>query len=145
MQYCTLQFTSPICHLFSQFYSSRISQSLVEDRTEVASSSGCANNNGTTWFLTLFKYIVHFIFLLDTVQSVLVMDDLFYWFVYHFNDYSSLGHFNFAVVDGPFLDAIIMFTVQTVYCWRVWKLGHWRFLPAVAVAASFSQQWSLNS
>lgn len=88
---------------------------------------------------------MHFIFLLDTVQSVLVMDDLFYWFVYHFNDYSSLGHFNYAVVDGPFLDAIIMFTVQIVYCWRVWKLGHWRFLPAVAVVASFPQHWSLNS
>ncbi len=78
-------------------------------------------------------------FLLDTVQSVLVMDDLFYWFVYHFNDYSSFGHFNYALINGPFLDAIIMFTVQVVYCWRVWRLGGWRVIPAIAVFASFFQ------
>ena len=101
--------------------------------------------NGTTGFLTLQIYPVHFIFLLDTVQSVLVMDDWFYWFVYHFSDYNSLGHFNYAVVDGPFLDAIIMFTVQVVYCWRVWRLGGWKVLPAVAVFASFFQHWSWNS
>ncbi|KAL9708821.1 hypothetical protein Ac2012v2_007976 [Leucoagaricus gongylophorus] len=83
------------------------------------------------------KAVVHFMFLLDTVQSVLVMDDLFYWFVYHFNDYSSFGHFNYALINGPFLDAIIMFTVQVVYCWRVWRLGGWRVIPAVAVFLAF--------
>ncbi|KAL9708848.1 hypothetical protein Ac2012v2_008003 [Leucoagaricus gongylophorus] len=83
------------------------------------------------------KAVVHFMFLLDTAQSVLVMNDLFYWFVYHFNDYSSFGHFNYALVNGPFLDAIIMFTVQVVYCWRVWRLGGWRVIPAVAVFLAF--------
>jgi len=32
--------------------------------------------------------------------------DLFYWFVYHFNDYSSLSQFNLALVNGPFSSAI---------------------------------------
>ncbi|KAL9708809.1 hypothetical protein Ac2012v2_007964 [Leucoagaricus gongylophorus] len=83
------------------------------------------------------KVVVHFLFSLDTVQSVIVMDDLFYWFVYHFNDYRTFSHFNFSLIDGPFLDSIIMFTVQTVYCWRVWRLGGWRVIPAVIALLVF--------
>jgi len=88
---------------------------------------------------------VHFLFSLDTVQSVIVMDDLFYWFVYHFNDYRTFSHFNFSLIDGPFLDSIIMFTVQTVYCWRVWRLGGWRVIPAVIALVSIFQHWSRDS
>ncbi|KAF5350107.1 hypothetical protein D9756_009065 [Leucocoprinus leucothites] len=74
---------------------------------------------------------VHFIFLLDTIQSIMVMDDLFFWFVYNFSDYTALFKFNIATVDGPFFDAFIMFTVQLVYCWRVRELSKWTILPAM--------------
>ncbi|KAF5350112.1 hypothetical protein D9756_009066 [Leucocoprinus leucothites] len=76
------------------------------------------------------RAVVHLLLLLDTVQSVMAMDDLFYWFVYNFGDYNALFHFNVATVDGPFLDALIMFTVQLVYCWRLRELGRWKILPA---------------
>ena len=85
---------------------------------------------------------MHFLLFLDTIQSFLVLDDLFYWFVYHFNDYSSFDHFNYALIDGPFLDSIIMFTVQIVYCWRLCQLGGWRVIPAVTAFASILQHWS---
>ena len=88
---------------------------------------------------------VHFLFLLDTVQSVMVLDDLFYWFVYHFNDYGSFDHFNYALIDGLFLDSIIMSTVQIVYCWRLRQLGGWRVIPAVAAFVSILQHWLQSS
>ncbi|KAF5352677.1 hypothetical protein D9756_006283 [Leucocoprinus leucothites] len=83
---------------------------------------------------------VHFMFLLDTLQSFMMMDDLFFWFVYNFNDYSAAVYkFNFATVDGPFLDAFIMFIAQLVYCWRLKELGRWTILPvATALLALIS-------
>ncbi|KAF5350109.1 hypothetical protein D9756_009062 [Leucocoprinus leucothites] len=74
--------------------------------------------------------LVHFIFLLDTIQSFMAMYDLFFWYVYNFSDYTALFQFSIATVDGPFLDAFIMFTVQLVYCWRVRELSKWTILPA---------------
>ncbi|KAF5352674.1 hypothetical protein D9756_006280 [Leucocoprinus leucothites] len=79
--------------------------------------------------------MVHVIFLLDTIQSIMMMDDLFFWFVYNFNDYSAAAsEFHLVTIDGPFLDALIMFTAQIVYCWRLKELGEWTVLP---VATAF--------
>ncbi|KAJ3575667.1 hypothetical protein NP233_g948 [Leucocoprinus birnbaumii] len=75
--------------------------------------------------------IVHFLFLLDTAQTFMIMDDAFFWFVYHFGDYSAALDPNLASISGPFLDASIAFTVQLVYCWRLWKLGKQRALPII--------------
>lgn len=82
------------------------------------------------------RIAVHFIFLLDTIQSIMAMDDVFFWYVYNFNDILSLFKFNIATIDGPLLDALIMFTVQLVYCWRVWVLGRWRIVPICAAFLS---------
>ncbi|KAJ3565503.1 hypothetical protein NP233_g7591 [Leucocoprinus birnbaumii] len=82
----------------------------------------------------LLRGIVHFLFLLDTAQTFMIMDDAFFWFVYNFGDFSALFSFNLASIDGPVLDAIITFTVQLVYCWRLWKLGKWRVLPILSAA-----------
>ncbi|KAF5352675.1 hypothetical protein D9756_006281 [Leucocoprinus leucothites] len=74
---------------------------------------------------------VHFMLLLDTIQSIMMMDDLFFWFVYNLNDYSAaVFRYNLSTIDGPFLDAFIMFIAQIVYCWRLRELGKWTVLPA---------------
>ncbi|KAF5350108.1 hypothetical protein D9756_009064 [Leucocoprinus leucothites] len=80
---------------------------------------------------------VHFLMALDTAQTLMAMDDIFYWYVYNFGNYSALLEFNIATIDGPFLDALIMITVQLVYCWRVWVLGRWRVVPIIASFLAF--------
>ncbi|KAJ3566981.1 hypothetical protein NP233_g6655 [Leucocoprinus birnbaumii] len=95
---------------------------------------------------SFLRGIVHFLFLLDTAQTFMIMDDAFFWFVYHFGDYSALFDHNLASISGPFLDAIITLTVQLVYCWRLWKLGKRRVLPIISAAVSFNfsanlQRW----
>jgi len=62
-----------------------------------------------------------------------------------FNDYGSFDHFNYALIDGLFLDSIIMSTVQIVYCWRLRQLGGWRVIPAVAAFVSILQHWLQSS
>ncbi|KAF5352676.1 hypothetical protein D9756_006282 [Leucocoprinus leucothites] len=80
---------------------------------------------------------VHFMFLLDTIQSIMMMDDLFFWFVHNFNDYSVAAfEFHLITVDGLFLDALIMFIAQLVYCWRLRELGKWTILPAASALLS---------
>lgn len=87
------------------------------------------------------KIIVHLIFILDSIQTFLTMDDLFFWFVYNFDDPSKLDKFRWAF-DIPTLDAVIALLVQGVYCWRIWALTGWRVLPIttafVALLASAS-------
>lgn len=88
-------------------------------------------NNAGTRDGKYLRAVVHFLFVLDTVQTFMIMDDVFFWFVYNFGDFPKLFEFNLAAIDGPLLDAIITFTVQLVYCWRLWKIGRWKVLPIV--------------
>jgi len=74
--------------------------------------------------------------MLDTAQTLMTMDDIFFWYVYNFGNYNALRDFNMATIDGPLIDAIVMFTVQLVYSWRVWMLGRWRVVPAIAIFVS---------
>jgi len=77
------------------------------------------------------KITVHFIFALDTVQSIFSMDDTFFYFVYGFGDVGRLFDLHWAF-DVPTLDAIIGLVVQGVYCWRIWVLSGWRVIPIVS-------------
>ncbi|KAF9445258.1 hypothetical protein P691DRAFT_630363, partial [Macrolepiota fuliginosa MF-IS2] len=66
---------------------------------------------------------VHLVFLLDTVQTILIMDDAFFWFAYNFGDLKKIYDVHLAAIDIPVLDAVIALIVQMVYCWRIWVLS----------------------
>lgn len=74
---------------------------------------------------------VHIIFLLDTIQSILTVEDTFFWFAYNFGDIDKIYQFHFASIDVPLIDAVVAFTVQMVYCWRIWVLSRWRVVPTL--------------
>lgn len=78
---------------------------------------------------------MHLLFALDTLQTILTIDDLFFWFVYNFGDTEKVLQFHWAF-DIPTLDAIVGFLVQIVYCWRIWVLSGWRVIPAISVLVS---------
>ncbi|KAJ3561019.1 hypothetical protein NP233_g10454 [Leucocoprinus birnbaumii] len=83
-----------------------------------------ANKDGN-----VLRAIVHVLFILDTVQSFMVMEDIFFWFVRNFGNPSALLQFDLSSLDGPLLDAVITFMVQLVYCWRLRVMGRWKVLP----------------
>jgi hypothetical protein len=59
----------------------------------------------------------------------MAMDDAFYWFVYSFGNYDKILELNVSSINAPFMDAITAIIVQFVYCWRIWVLGRWVYLP----------------
>ncbi|KXN92500.1 hypothetical protein AN958_07447 [Leucoagaricus sp. SymC.cos] len=82
--------------------------------------------------LSATHWTVHFLFLLEAVQSILVIADAFHWFVYNFGDYNGLLDLAYSSIDGPILDSFIAFVVQLVYCWRIWVLSRRRIaIPAI--------------
>ncbi|KAJ3566615.1 hypothetical protein NP233_g6894 [Leucocoprinus birnbaumii] len=76
-------------------------------------------------------YQVHFLWLIETTQSIIALSDGFEWFVYHFGEYDSLLDYFNLNISNPIADSIIAFPVQLVYCWRIWVLSGWRLLPSV--------------
>lgn len=78
---------------------------------------------------------VHLIFALDTLQTILSIDDTFFYFVYGFGDVDRLFQFHWAF-DIPTLDAIVGAIVQVVYCWRIWMLSGWRVVPMFSLLVS---------
>ena len=78
---------------------------------------------------------VHLIFALDTVQTILSMDDTFFYFVYGFGDVPRLFQFHWAF-DIPTLDATVGAIVQSVYCWRIWVLSGWKVVPVFSLLVS---------
>ncbi|KAF5354110.1 hypothetical protein D9756_007312 [Leucocoprinus leucothites] len=78
--------------------------------------------------------VVYSLFFLDAAQSILAMVDAFHWFVYNFGNADALSDLSMAGIDGPFLDGIIAFMVQLVYCWRIWVLSRRRLVLPMIIA-----------
>lgn len=90
---------------------------------------------------------VHLLFALDTVQTILSLDDTFFYFVYGFGNVPRLFELHFAF-DIPTLDALIGLLVQGVYCWRIWVLSGWKVIPMFSLVVGYSffiiTTWTLS-
>ena len=84
--------------------------------------------------------LAYFIFILETVQTVLSGSDVYYWFVAGFGDMSRLRHTHFASINGSVLDAPISLIVQGFYCYRIWTLRKrwWWLCVVIAIVRLFS-------
>ncbi len=88
----------------------------------------------------LIVCIVHFIFVLEMVQTCFTAADGFHWFVFGFGDMDRLGEFFLANFDSPMMSAVIAFVVQLVYAWRVFHLSKLRAITGIicVVRTTFS-------
>ncbi|XP_006456527.1 hypothetical protein AGABI2DRAFT_122425 [Agaricus bisporus var. bisporus H97] len=85
----------------------------------------------------ILQIVVHLLFALDTAQAILTMVDAFNWFVYGFGNVEALLEFGTASIDSPFMDGLIAFIVQMVYCWRVRVLSKSTVIPALIAFFAF--------
>ncbi|KAH9952893.1 hypothetical protein BC827DRAFT_207945 [Russula dissimulans] len=69
------------------------------------------------------KILVYAIFLLETVQTVLSLVDLYYRFASGFGDIQRLIEPHLSPFDGPIIGAIVSVTVQYFFSYRVWMLS----------------------
>ncbi|KAH8998242.1 hypothetical protein EDB86DRAFT_3149034 [Lactarius hatsudake] len=69
------------------------------------------------------KFLVYFVFVLETVQTALTGADMYYWFVDGFGDVGRLVHSHFSSIDSPVMRAVISLIVQGYFCYRIWVLN----------------------
>jgi len=69
------------------------------------------------------KILVYAIFLLETVQTVLSLVDLYYRFASGFGNIQRLIEPHLSPFDGPIIGAIVSVTVQYFFAYRVWILS----------------------
>ncbi|KAH9022159.1 hypothetical protein EDB85DRAFT_379932 [Lactarius pseudohatsudake] len=69
------------------------------------------------------KFLVYFVFLLDTIQTALTGADMYYWFVAGFGNVERLGTSHFTPIDIAVITTVISFIVQGYFCYRIWVLN----------------------
>ncbi|KAI9433047.1 hypothetical protein H4582DRAFT_1027259 [Lactarius indigo] len=69
------------------------------------------------------KFLVYFVFLLETIQTALTGADIYYWFVSGFGNVERLGNSHFTPVDVAIIGTVISLIVQGYFCYRIWVLN----------------------
>jgi len=86
------------------------------------------------------KFLVYFVFLLETVQTALTGADVYYWFVAGFGDVEHLENSHFGPIDVPVILAVVALIVQGHFCFRIWALNRrLSWICCIIVAASVTQ------
>jgi len=67
--------------------------------------------------------LAYFVFLMETVQTVLTGADIYYWFVEGFGNVERLKDSHLAPIDTPIMHSIVSFVVQGYLCYRIWTLN----------------------
>jgi len=80
------------------------------------------------------KFLVCFVFLLETAQTALTGADVYYWFMAGFGDMKSIENYRFSRIDISIMDAIISLIVQGFFCYRIWTLNRRLSWLCVAIA-----------
>ncbi|KAH9012788.1 hypothetical protein EDB85DRAFT_2036645 [Lactarius pseudohatsudake] len=92
------------------------------------------------------KFLVCFVFALETVQTALTGADVYYWFIAGFGDRERLRSSHYAPVDIAIMDAITSLIVQEYFCYRIWTLyrrSSWfcLIIAVTAVSQSVGAAW----
>ncbi|KAH8997932.1 hypothetical protein EDB92DRAFT_1308941 [Lactarius akahatsu] len=93
------------------------------------------------------KFLVYFVFLLETVQTALTGADIYYWFVAGFGNVERLWNPHFTIVDVAIIGTVISFIVQAYFCYRIWVLNSrsswvcW-IIAVAAVTQSAGGMWA---
>ncbi|KAI9444140.1 hypothetical protein H4582DRAFT_2071717 [Lactarius indigo] len=69
------------------------------------------------------KFLVYFVFLVETVQTALGGADIYYWFVAGFGNVERLGNSHFAPINDAILTTVISVINQGYFCYRIWVLN----------------------
>ncbi|KAH9175033.1 hypothetical protein EDB89DRAFT_2067183 [Lactarius sanguifluus] len=95
------------------------------------------------------KFLVYFVFLVETIQTALTGADGYYWFVAGFGNVEHLKNSHFFPIDVSVVGTIISFIVQGYFCYRIWVLNKqtswicW-IIAVAAVTQSAAAIWSIK-
>jgi len=93
----------------------------------------------------LTKFLVYFIFVVETTQTALTGADVHYWFISGFGNIEQLHMSHYAPLDIPIMSSVISFTIQSYFCYRIWTLARnvWlcSLITATSLASAIGSAW----
>ncbi|KAF9444812.1 hypothetical protein P691DRAFT_834442 [Macrolepiota fuliginosa MF-IS2] len=75
------------------------------------------------------KALVTIVFLLETLQAILVARDMFEAFARGFGDPDAITGLHFSGLSAPIIGGTVGFIVQSFYAFRIRILSSWRVIP----------------
>ncbi|KAG7090569.1 hypothetical protein E1B28_009676 [Marasmius oreades] len=88
---------------------------------------------------TKVKAVVYGVYILETIQTVMITWDAFQYFAFGFGDASVLSQENLVWFDGCIMDGAVAFVVQTYYAHRIHLLSKSKVLMGVIVLMALVQ------
>ncbi|TFK32067.1 hypothetical protein BDQ12DRAFT_693076 [Crucibulum laeve] len=85
------------------------------------------------------KSLVYFVFLLETVQSILVAHDAFEAFAIGFGDVDALTTTHYAWLTMPIMGGIVACIVQIFYAYRIHVLSKSKIIPTIVIFLAIFQ------
>ncbi|KAI0267861.1 hypothetical protein BC834DRAFT_62169 [Gloeopeniophorella convolvens] len=86
------------------------------------------------------KFLVYFVFIIETVQTALTGVDIYYWFAKGFGNVLHLNNVYISFADTPITAGFITFIIQSFFCYRIWVLENSLWWLATAIEAVSATQ-----
>ncbi|KAK7473212.1 hypothetical protein VKT23_001310 [Stygiomarasmius scandens] len=87
-----------------------------------------------------FKFLVYFVYLLETAQTIIFTHDAFERFVYGFANPDGISKINLIWFSSPFVDGLVALLVQLQFAYRIRLLSpKSRFVLVLILTASLTQ------
>ncbi|PBK82348.1 hypothetical protein ARMGADRAFT_1090401 [Armillaria gallica] len=90
----------------------------------------------------LLKYLVYGIYVIESVQTILVAHDTFATFGYGFGDIDALTRMNFLWLTVPIMSAVAASVGQVFYAYRIFVLSKSRIIPIFVICVSLTSSVS---
>ncbi|KAK0236470.1 hypothetical protein EDD85DRAFT_954338 [Armillaria nabsnona] len=90
----------------------------------------------------LLKYLVYGIYVIESVQTILVAHDMFATFGYGFGDIDALTRMNFLWLTVPIMSAVAAGVGQVFYAYRIFVLSKSRITPIFIICVSLTSSVS---
>ncbi|KAK0194326.1 hypothetical protein F5146DRAFT_1135089 [Armillaria mellea] len=84
------------------------------------------------------KYLVYGVYVIEFVQTMLVVHDAFATFGYGFGDMDALNRLNFSWLTGPVLSAVASCAGQVFYAYRIYIVSESRIIPIIIICISLT-------
>ncbi|KAK7052973.1 hypothetical protein VNI00_004293 [Paramarasmius palmivorus] len=86
-----------------------------------------------------FQALVYGVYIIETIQTIMVTQDAFRNFAYGFGSVDSLNQVGTIWFDVCVIDGLVAFLVQSYFSYRIYLLSHSKILTFVILFTAFAQ------
>ncbi|KAL0575936.1 hypothetical protein V5O48_006048 [Marasmius crinis-equi] len=86
-----------------------------------------------------FQLLVYGIYIIETIQTVMITWDAFQNFAFGFGNVGALDQMNLIWLDCCIFDGLVAFCVQVYFAFRLYLLSKYRILPVIITLMALAQ------